>query len=145
MKLRNPFTQSGNWYKANFHTHTTTSDGLESPTETADAYRRAGYHVLVLTDHRKTNDVRRLSRKNFLVISGMEYHPNCPGGTELQPLIGHHLVGINVPHGFGFTEQHLADANACIRAVKAVGGETFLGHPLWCGHRYDMYSYLSGL
>ena len=140
MKLRNPFAQSGRWYKANLHTHTTTSDGLESPAEMADAYRKAGYHVLALTDHYKTNDVRGLSRKGFLVISGMEYHPRCPGGAD-----PHHLVGIDVPHGFGFTEQYPADANACIRAVKTVGGLTFLAHPLWCGHRYDMYSYLRGL
>ena len=27
MKLRNPFARAGKWYKANLHTHTTTSDG----------------------------------------------------------------------------------------------------------------------
>ncbi len=140
MKLRNPFTHPGKWYKANLHTHTTTSDGLQSPAETAEAYRKAGYHVLALTDHHKTNDVSGLLRKNFLVVSGMEYHPRCPGSKMV-----HHLVAVGVPHGFGFAEQHPADANACIRAVKAGGGETFLGHPLWCGHRYDMYSYLRGL
>ncbi|MDY7009388.1 MAG: PHP domain-containing protein [Planctomycetota bacterium] len=140
MNLRNPFRQPGRWYKANFHTHTTMSDGLESPAETAEAYRKAGYHVLALTDHHKTNDVSGLSRKNFLVVSGLEYHPRCPDSANM-----HHLVGINVPHGFGFVEQYPADANACIRAIKSAGGDTFLAHPLWCGHRYDMYSYLRGL
>ena len=66
MNLRNPFTQPGKWYKANLHTHTTTSDGLQSPAEVAEAYRKAGYHVLVLSDHYKTNDVSGLSRKGFL-------------------------------------------------------------------------------
>jgi len=42
MKLRNPFTQAGEWYKANLHTHSTTSDGRQSPAETAEAYRKAG-------------------------------------------------------------------------------------------------------
>ena len=140
MNLRNPFTQPGKWYKANFHTHTTTSDGRQSPVEVAEAYRKAGYNVLVLTDHYKTNDVSDLSRKGFLVVSGQEYHPRCPGSEA-----PHHLVAVGVPGGFGFTKQNPTDANACIRAVKAAGGETFLAHPLWCGHRYDMYSYLRGL
>lgn len=140
MNLRNPFTRPGRWYKANLHTHTTTSDGLQNPSEVAEAYHKAGYHVLALTDHHKTNDVRGLSGKNFLVISGLEYHPHCNGSRE-----PHHLVAIGVPYGFGFDRLEPADANACIAAVKAGGGVTFLAHPLWCGHRYDMYSYLRDL
>ena len=140
MKLRNPFTQAGRWFKANLHTHSTTSDGRQSPAETAEAYRTAGYDVLAMTDHSKTNDVRGLSRKNFLVISGMEYHPRCPATPN-----PHHLVALNVPHGFGFQEPYPEDGNACIQAVKAAGGESILAHPLWCGHRYDMYAYLDGI
>jgi len=139
MKLRNPFTTTGKWYKANLHTHTTTSDGRAGPAETAELYRQAGYHVLALTDHNKTNDVRGLSRSNFLVVSGLEYHPQCPSTDN-----PHHLVAVNVAHGFGFDETYPEDANACIRAVKAAGGESILAHPLWCGHRYDMHAYLEG-
>ena len=139
MKLRNPFTQAGEWYKANLHTHSTTSDGRQSPAETAEAYRKAGYHVLAMTDHNKTNDVRGLSRDGFLVVSGLEYHPRCPATPN-----PHHLVGLNVPRGFGFEQTYPEDGNACIRAVKAAGGESILAHPLWCGHRYDMYAYLDG-
>lgn len=141
MKLRNPFTTAGRWYKANFHTHTTTSDGRASPPDTAEFYRRAGYHVLALTDHNATNDVAGLSRKDFLVLNGLEYHPICPGKPPGNP---HHLVGLNVPQGFAFAETYPADGNACIRAVQAAGGESILAHPLWCGHRYDMYAYLTG-
>jgi hypothetical protein len=139
MKLRNPFTTTGKWYKANLHTHTTSSDGSAGPVETAELYRKAGYHILALTDHDKTNDVRGLSKRNFLVICGMEYHPECPA-TE-NP---HHLVAINIPHGFRFDEPYPTDGNACIGAVQAAGGESILAHPLWCGHRYDMYAYLTG-
>jgi hypothetical protein len=139
MKFRNPFTRPGRWYKANLHTHTTRSDGRQSPADTAEAYRRAGYGVLALTDHNATNDVRRLSRKGFLVIGGMEYHPKCPSTPN-----PHHLVALNVPHGFGFGQTYPEDGNACIRAVADAGGVSILAHPLWCGHRYDMYSYLDG-
>ena len=139
MNLVNPFTAPGKWYKANLHTHTTTSDGRASPEETAELYRQAGYDVLAITDHHKTNDVSGLSRKGFLVVSGMEYHPACPNNPNC-----HHLVAIGVPHGFAFNEPYPKDANACIRAVRAAGGESILAHPLWCGHRYDQYSYLQG-
>ncbi len=139
MKLRNPFTRAGKWYKANLHTHTTTSDGQQSPPETVEAYRKAGYHVVALTDHNRTNDVRGMARRNFLVLSGMEYHPQCPSTPN-----PHHLVALNLPHGFGFDQDYPEDGNACIRAVKAAGGESILAHPLWCGHRYDMYAYLNG-
>lgn len=138
MQLVNPFDQPGKWYKANFHTHTTTSDGRVSPPDRCEEYRRAGYHVLALTDHRKTNDVSGFSRKNFLVVSGMEYHPRCPNSPD-----PYHMVAVNVPLGFTLDESAL-DANACIAAVKKAGGETILAHPLWCGQRYDQYSHLRG-
>ncbi len=141
MKFRNPFTSPGQWCKANLHTHTTLSDGHADPAETAELYRKAGYHVLALTDHFKTADISGMGRKNFLVVRGMEFHPVCRGKTPAFPL---HLVAINVPHGFGFRTNRPADANRCIRLVKEVGGETILAHPLWCGHRYDEYAYLTG-
>jgi len=141
MKLQNPFRTRGRWYRANLHTHTTTSDGRASPAETAELYRQAGYQVLALTDHWATNDVSGLSRDDLLVVSGMEYHPLCPAKPEGNP---HHLVAIGVPHGFDLGETERADGNAAIRAVDAVGGLSFLAHPLWCGHRYDHYAYLSG-
>lgn len=139
MEFVNPFARAGKWYKANFHTHTTTSDGLVTVDDRVKAYRRAGYGVLAITDHYKTNDLTGLSDKGMLVMSGIEYHPRCP--YHAGP---HHLVGLNVPHGFGFAENNPQDANACIQAVKDAGGESILAHPFWCGHRYDMYSYLTG-
>lgn len=139
MKLRNPFTRAGKWYKANLHAHTTTSDGGMDCAQLARRYRREGYQVLAITDHRSTNDVSGLSSRNFLVVSGLEYHPRCPSSSN-----AHHLVAINVPHGFGFADRYPADGNAAIRAVRRAGGETILAHPYWCGHRWEMYSYLKG-
>jgi len=140
MELRNPFTAPGRWYKANLHAHTTTSDGQAGPAETAELYRKAGYDVLALTDHNATNDVAGLGREGFLVVGGMEYHPPCPG-ADGRP---HHLVAINIPHGFAFDPPAPPDANRAIEQVRAAGGESILAHPLWCGHRYDQYAYLDG-
>ncbi|HUT25905.1 MAG TPA: CehA/McbA family metallohydrolase [Sumerlaeia bacterium] len=124
MKIRNPFESPGRWRKANLHTHTTTSDGNKPPAERAAQYREAGYAVLALTDHEATNDVTNLSSDDFLVLSGMETHPDCPGSA-----IPYHVVCLNVPHGM----RCEGDVNARIRQVKDAGGEAFVAHPYWCG------------
>lgn len=38
-------------YKANFHTHTTVSDGAMNPHEVVDRYHELGYDILAITDH----------------------------------------------------------------------------------------------
>ena len=147
-KLRNPFELSGKWYKANLHTHTTTSDGKASPAERVEQYRRAGYDILAITDHRVTNDIRGLGKRSagksgrkILVISGVEYSPVCPTKYDVHHI--HHIVAINVPHPFDLSK--IKDANRCIRKVKAVGGENILAHPLWSGHSFHEFKHLKGL
>jgi len=132
----NPFTKTGNWYKANLHVHTTTSDGRATPEEAVALYREQGYDVLALTDHHTTNDVRALAIQKILLVSGIEFHPPLPG----RPC---HLVGLNVPHGFKFAD--VKDANRCIAEVEAAGGLTILAHPFWCGLEYEDFHHLEGL
>ena len=78
----NPFKQSGQWYRGNTHSHSTESDGRLPMADRFAAYREAGYDFLVLTDHRKVNDVSAHSRDGFLAISGSEVHPNNPYGGD---------------------------------------------------------------
>lgn len=132
MTFLNPFSQSGNWYKANLHTHTTTSDGVLSVTDRVEQYRKAGYDILALTDHRTTNDVRGLSDEKMLVISGMEYHPICRNAP-----VCYHIVGLNIPKGFVFDDPD--NAERCIAQVKNSGGESFLAHPYWSGQSYEIF------
>ncbi len=54
-RIQNPY-ESVDWsthqqYKANFHTHTTMSDGRERPEQVIDRYSALGYSILALTDH----------------------------------------------------------------------------------------------
>lgn len=126
MHLKNPFDSPGSWFKANFHTHTTTSDGDTVLAERVKEYQNRGYGILAITDHGKTNDVTGLSAEGFLVISGVETHPLCPGGDP------YHFVCINVPHPFDVESE--PDPNARIRMVREAGGEVIIGHPYWCGH-----------
>ncbi len=137
---RNPFEMTGKWYKANFHAHTTESDGKLTPAEYVETYRKGGYQILALTDHRVTNDIKGLSDKRILVISGMEHHPLR--STTKAPF---HLIALNVPHGFQFGEKEKNHANRCISKVKRLGGETILGHPYWCGQSYNDFKHLKGL
>lgn len=138
--FRNPFEISGKWYKANLHAHTTVSDGKTTPSEQVNQYRQAGYDVLALTDHYKTNDISGFGGKRFLVVSGMEYHPPCPTSSNI-----HHLVALNVPHGFDFGPKEKDHANRCIAKVNRAGGLTILAHPYWCGHSFEDFKYLKGL
>ncbi len=137
-RLVNPFEKPGKWYKANFHTHTTTSDGVLSVDERVTQYRRAGYDVLAITDHYKTNDTRGLSDKKMLVISGMEYHPPCESTK-----IPYHILAINIPHGFEFDDSD--DANRCIAQIKKAGGVSILAHPFWSSQEFADFGNLEGL
>ncbi|NQU76821.1 MAG: CehA/McbA family metallohydrolase [Planctomycetes bacterium] len=127
--MLNPFELEGNWYKANLHMHTTTSDGGWSVVKVVREYRRRGYDVLALTDHLKTNDVRGLSDERMLVIGGVEFHPFLSTRA-----VQYHFVGLNVPHDLHFDDGE--DALGCIAQVRRLGGETILAHPYWSGLEY---------
>jgi hypothetical protein len=133
----NPFELPGQWYRANLHAHTTTSDGRISPAERVEQYRAEGYHVLALTDHEATNDVTALAGGEMLVIGGVELHPPDPAGESF------HLVGLHVP--FGFADSEGEDANECIARVRAAGGIVILAHPYWCGQAFQDFAHLRGL
>jgi hypothetical protein len=128
--FRNPFEMDGEWFKANFHTHTTVSDGDLSPEEQVARYAEAGYKILNLSDHRKTSDVSLLNESaNILVVSGMECHPECPGGTGI-----YHIVAVNIPHGFEYDEK---DAVDCVDRICEAGGAAILAHPHWNDHDFS--------
>ena len=122
-RFANPFEIPGRWYKANLHTHTTLSDGLLPPPDRAEQYRRAGYDVLAMTDHRRTQDIAGLGDKKFLVIGGMEVHPVCR-----SPKGWWHIVAIGVPRELALADP-LPDCNKAIAKIRASGGVAILGHP----------------
>jgi hypothetical protein len=128
MKLTNPFDYQGQWFKANFHTHTTTSDGDSSPAQRVSQYRSNGYDILALTDHGIVNNTEHLSSDSFLMISGIELHPPCANSK-------YHLIGLNVPHDFSVPQD--CYVNECIKAVRHAGGEVIYGHPYWCGQNIN--------
>jgi len=49
----NPFRAVSGWLKGALHTHTSESDGIQSPADVVSAYRERGFHFVVFTDHDK--------------------------------------------------------------------------------------------
>lgn len=64
--------QNGNFYKANLHTHTTLSDGENTPEQVKKMYKEEGYSVLAYTDHNDFYNHNDLSDPDFLVLNGCE-------------------------------------------------------------------------
>ena len=54
MKL---FSDSLPFFKANFHCHSTESDGKLDPLSVVEFYKQAGYDILSITDHRTVTEV----------------------------------------------------------------------------------------
>lgn len=74
---RHLLPESGNFYKANLHCHTTVSDGKKTPEEVKEIYKSFGYSVVAYTDH----DVfvphyGELTDDSFLALNGFEIEVN---------------------------------------------------------------------
>ncbi len=120
------FAAPGSWYRGNLHTHTTESDGAYSPAETAAWYREHGYDLVVVTDHNRLTDVDGLSDPGFLVLPGIEVHPDCDALGE-----PYHIVAAGVSCEVSFTRAD--PAQAAIDALREQGAVVWLGHPYWIG------------
>ena len=83
MKL---FSDTMPFFRANFHFHTTESDGGLSPAEVVDFYYRAGYDILSITDHRSVTEVHS---DQLLLIPGIEIDYQLPGQWV-------HLLGLGM-------------------------------------------------
>lgn len=133
-----------NVYRASLHTHSTTSDGKMTPDEVLKYYADAGYDVVCMTDHRKTNNIAGLNHCGMLVISGVELHPT--GGRIARS----HLLCINVPEDFDVSVAEGGEEGSnlmqqVIDAVNAAGGLCYFAHPYWCGFRSTEAAELTGL
>ncbi len=88
MKL---FSDDMSFYKANFHCHTTESDGHVTPQACVDFYADAGYDILSITDHRS---VTKIASDRLLLIPGIEIDYILPGQWV-------HILGLNMDASIG--------------------------------------------
>ena len=65
-------SESGKFYKANLHSHSTYSDGKLTPEQMKKAYMEKGYSIIAFTDHNLLLSHNDLSDENFLALNGME-------------------------------------------------------------------------
>lgn len=68
--------ETGNFYKANLHCHTTLSDGRRTPEEVKALYRSKGYSIVAYTDHDILIPHDDLADENFLPLHGFEAEIN---------------------------------------------------------------------
>lgn len=122
MKL---FSDSLPFLKANFHTHTTMSDGRKTPAEAMTMYRSAGYDVLALTDHRKVTapDPADIP-EGLILIPGIELDFMLPEQAV-------HIIGLGMSERIVFAWQPLGTPQQAIDAIRDCGGEAVLAHPAW--------------
>ena len=70
--------ESGNFYKANLHCHTTFSDGRLTPAEVKELYKSLGYSIVAYTDHDILIPHDELNDGEFLALHGFEMEINDP-------------------------------------------------------------------
>lgn len=70
--------EAGKFYKVNMHSHTTLSDGKQTPEEVKKQYMEHGYSAVAFTDHEILLDHRDLCDENFVALHGYEVAFNAP-------------------------------------------------------------------
>lgn len=63
---------SGNFYKANLHCHSSCSDGKLTPAEIKAAYKEKGYSIVAFSDHDALHSHNELSDPSFLALTAYE-------------------------------------------------------------------------
>ena len=119
-----------NWYKGNIHTHTTESDGDDTPENVVRWYRRHGYDFLVLSDHNHLTlfdyaDGRRKFKKP-LMVPGEEVTLSIHGGQT--PV---HINGIGISHLVEPIDagEIVPTIQANVDAIVSAGGIASINHP----------------
>ena len=118
---------SKNWLKGNLHTHTTNSDGDDSPEHVAEWYHEHGYDWLCLSDHDHVTILEGTSAEKAkwpLLVRGEEVTSRDSSGP----------VHVN---GYGVTELVIAsDSTDIVTAMRenvegiiAAGGMASINHP----------------
>ncbi len=153
--------ESGNFYKANLHCHSTVSDGSLSPEELKKIYMEKGYSIIAYTDHDVMIPHFDLQEENFLPLTGFEMEFTEHNKPDWSRAKTSHLCFIalspeqrkqpNKPHDgylFGnaknymdklefydepvFYRNHTAEnINKAIKNAKEKGFFVTYNHPVW--------------
>ncbi len=153
-------------YKANFHTHTTISDGRLNPHTVVDKYYQLGYDILAITDHNAVSypwtefsnmepggtTLRRMENEPETMPAELVFEDRDPielGMIDIQAneLSRHHHMG-----SFFNDHNNTTTEEESVEAVGAKDGIVMLYHPGrydftydWYVELYSKYDHLFGL
>ncbi len=104
-------------YKANYHTHTTNTDGSLSPAQVIDLYSHGNYTILSITDH------------NCITWPWNSYGKN-PAGLGMLAVRGNEFSNSHHCNGFhNFTLTSPACEYTALNDVQTQGGKAEMNHP----------------
>lgn len=125
--------------KANFHAHTTCSDGAVSPAECAALYRAKGYDFLAITDHRSVTVLpKEECPEGLVLVNGVEFDYDLPGQAA-------HIIGIGVKPDTASRWQRADGPQAGVDLIRRDGGRAILAHPAWSLNTPEFICSLTGL
>ena len=89
------FSEEGQWYKGNLHSHTTNSDGRLKPEEAVKLYKNHGYHFLCFSEHDFFTDLReKFVCEDFILLPGVEASAYLVDPEKKGVIKTHHIHGI---------------------------------------------------
>lgn len=144
-------SETGTFYRANLHCHTTVSDGATTPEETKQCYKNEGYSIVAFTDHRNFIPHNDLTDDTFLALNGFEADISepTPGGWSLT-MKTCHLCAIALDEktdsapgcaGISYDGESIS---AYIKACKDAGFFVTYNHPTWSLESYPQYMSYKG-
>src|ERR1700679_2143481 len=119
MRIR-PFSTPGRFWRGNLHAHSSLSDGALNPVDVFEAYKRAGYDFLQMSDHFLGRfdwpiaDTRKFRCKNFTTLIGDEVHAMGMSAGEYW-----HIVATGLPFDFPAAEPDESAQRLAERAREA--------------------------
>ena len=168
---RSLFQESGRFFKANLHNHSTFSDGKDTPEEIKKIYRAGGYDIVAFTDHNVIVPHPELTDEHFLALTGTEYDFNAPDdGRPYSFRKTYHMLLIapeenpeaypyaNPSYVWGDARKHIQpyyegnalhdysirSVNTMIQEAHEMGFLTVYCHPAWSQQHYPDYCGLKG-
>ncbi|HLV08977.1 MAG TPA: CehA/McbA family metallohydrolase [Halanaerobiales bacterium] len=124
--IKNPYSGSGCFYKAQLHTHSTNSDGKLTPEELFIEYQKRGFTFLAITDHDYITDTKKAIKNlndRLILIKGEEMtwpEPVRPFGGHLNRL-------------FVDKKVRAKELQTVIDKTAESGGIIVINHPAFLG------------
>ena len=154
--------EHGNFYKVNMHSHSTLSDGQQTPEELKELYMAKDYSAIAYTERGKLHDLTHLTDENFVAITSYEIDfldkEKTPFCFLDKPLEHAHMEAVHMnlyardPHNVTpielkdlKTEFTADNFNEAVRRAREAGFFVIYNHPHWSMNAYPLYTALKGV